>query len=423
MKKVGDLVKRGLMAPFRALLPKNPWLRLLIFAIPILLLLTFLQPVVNLLTKGIELAIQLVAPFFANPAGRLVLLNLILVFALVITWFVVRGRVRRLLSGLVLKRHLEGLAALIGGDENLAEQRFSKVARTKREPPPEYEGLVQDAQLKLARLALQRGQVDEALLWIARVREKGLRKELQRSLVQLRAEAFLAQGGILPEAVEQSLMDALAAFPDDRKLLGLLRSVLISRGAWLLASEQQEAIFARAPAHRKDAERATLLADLARAGETALQAGDLDAAKSCAKRARAADPDAPTAGMLLGKILALEGDPRAALKQWGRTRSHHALELMGKVLDADQKLMTPRELVNLSPTHGTLLLLAKLYAKRGEGRKALRAVRHAARVLGPTPEVVLVLKEVLESVGESAEAARVCEEAVLRLLAQEPDAR
>ena len=423
MSRVGDLFRRGLAAPFRALLPRSPWLRLLIFGIPILLLLTFLQPVVSLVTKAIELMLQLMAPFFANPAGRLVLLNVLLVLAVLVTWLIVRGRIQRMLSGLVLRRHLDGIAALIGGDEARAEELFTKVATSKREAPAEYVDLVVDAQLKLARLALQRADLDNALLWIARVRAKGLRKDLKRSLVQLRAETFLAQGGILPEAVEQSLDAALAAFPDDRKLLALLRSVLVSRGALIAASQAQERLYEGAPPHRKAAERTTLLEDLGAAGERALATGDLAGVKACAKRARAADPDAPIGGVLLGKLLALEGEPRAALKQWGRTRSHQALQLMDEVLEKDGQLMTPREIVNLSPTHGTLLLIAKLYARRGEGRKALRAVRHVARALGPTPEVVLVLKEVLESVGETAEAARVCEDAVLRLLAQDPKTR
>ena len=29
MSKFGDLLRRGMSAPFRALLPKNPWLRVL----------------------------------------------------------------------------------------------------------------------------------------------------------------------------------------------------------------------------------------------------------------------------------------------------------------------------------------------------------------------------------------------------------
>lgn len=420
MSRLGKLLLRGAIAPFRLLIAGNPWLRLIVIGVPILLLLFFLGPVVSLVTKLIELTFQVMAPFFANPAGRLVLLNLLLIAAVLVTWLAVRNRVRRMLSGWLLKRHLDGIVALVGGDEARAEELFTKVARSTREAPHEYPDLVVDAQLKLGRLALQRGAVDQALLWLARVREKGLRKDLHRSLVQLRAEAFLAQGGILPEAVEQSLRDALEAFPDDRKLLTLLRSVLVGRGAFVEASEQQERLHSRAPAHQKEAARATLLADLAVAGEAALANGDLAAVKACAKRARSADPDAPIGGVLLGKLAALEGEPRAALKQWGRTRSHQALQLMGDILAKDGQLMSTREIVNLSPTHGTLLLIAKLYAQRGEGKKALRAVRHVARALGPTPEVVLVLKEVLESVGETAEAARVCEEAVLRLLAQEP---
>ena len=37
MARLGDLLKRGMLAPVRALLPKNPWLRVALVALPILL--------------------------------------------------------------------------------------------------------------------------------------------------------------------------------------------------------------------------------------------------------------------------------------------------------------------------------------------------------------------------------------------------
>ena len=42
MGKVGDLVRKGLWAPVQAILPKNPWLRVLVYALPVLLLLALL---------------------------------------------------------------------------------------------------------------------------------------------------------------------------------------------------------------------------------------------------------------------------------------------------------------------------------------------------------------------------------------------
>ena len=52
MGRLGDLVRRGVGAPLRVLLPRNPWLRLLVFAIPVLILAAFLEPVLSLL-KGV----------------------------------------------------------------------------------------------------------------------------------------------------------------------------------------------------------------------------------------------------------------------------------------------------------------------------------------------------------------------------------
>src|SRR5262249_18800457 len=156
--------------------------------------------------------------------------------------------------------------------------------------------------------------------------------ELLRSHVQLSAEAYLAQGGMLPEAIELSLREALATFPDDKKLLALLRSVLLARAASFEGAEVQERIWKLSPDHRKEAERSVLLKALARAGDEALARGDLAAARSCARKAKAADPEAPLAGILFGRLEELEGNPRGAIRQWGRTRSHEALALMGSAL-------------------------------------------------------------------------------------------
>ena len=417
---VGDLLKRTALAPLKVLLPKNPWLRLLVFGVPILLLLAFLQPILNLLVRGIELLLQLVTPFLANPTGRLVLLNLLLVAGVVIAYYALRRRVQRLFSGLLLRRHLLAIEQLIGPEPGTARALLLQVATSRREPPAEAPFLVQDARLKLARLALEQGQVDEAMLWLVRVREKGLPKELGRTLVQLRAEACLAQGELLPETIDQSLREANQAYPDDRRLLALLRAVCRERKDLAEAVQHQERILKLSPDHQKDAARATLLQDLAAAGEAALAQGDLAAARTFAKKARALDAESPSGGVLLGKIRVQEGDLRGAIREWGKTRSHQALQLTAALLDAHPELANPRDLLQACPTEGTVLLVARELARRGEHAKALRAARHASQQLGPTPEVLAVLGEVLTRADRQEEAAQICQEALLRLVANAP---
>ena len=74
MGKLGNLVVKAVGAPVRALMPKNPWLRVLIIAIPILIVFAFLEPVLSLLGRGVELVARMLTPLLDNPVGRIVLL-------------------------------------------------------------------------------------------------------------------------------------------------------------------------------------------------------------------------------------------------------------------------------------------------------------------------------------------------------------
>src|SRR6185503_14016162 len=103
-----------------------------------------------------------------------------------------------------------------------------------------------------------------------------------------------------------------ASFPDDRRLLALVRPVLLARKAPFEAAEVQEKVFRLSPEHKKANELAVLLGDLRRAAEQAMDQGDFGTARTCARKARAAAPDAPIAGILLGRVEELEGNPRAA---------------------------------------------------------------------------------------------------------------
>ena len=83
-------------------------------------------------------------------------------------------------------------------------------------PPGVFPHIIQDAKLKLARLALDREQANEAINWLTRIREVSLPKELRRSLAQLRAQAYVMQGEVLPESLVSDLQASLEKFPDVR---------------------------------------------------------------------------------------------------------------------------------------------------------------------------------------------------------------
>ena len=418
MSRAGDAVRRAVGAPLRALLPKNPWLRLLLVAIPVLLVFAFLEPVVSVLGRGLDLLLRTFTPLLDNPVGRLVLLNVLLIGALAIAWYTLRGRYRALRSGLVLRHHLAGVGALLENDSRRSRDLLRKVARSRAEPPSQYPSASEDAKIKLARLALENGDNEEALGWLTRVREKKLGKELQRSLLQLRAEAGLAQGEVLPETLESDLREALQRFPKDRRLLALLRRQLVERGAWEEAAEVQQKVVAAAPARAVAGERSRHVQDLVRAGEAALAAGETKRAAKLARRARSVDDGAAAAG-LLGRAFEAEGNYKAAAREWGASGSPEGLAWIAELLDRQPGCLNPRELLECCPSEGCLLLVAREYARGGEAKKALRAARRAARTLGPQPSVTGVLTEVLSLCGQADEAAQLREESVLRLVASE----
>ena len=419
MGRLGDGVRKVVSAPFRVLMPKSLWLRWLIVGVVVLLVLAVLEPALSLLSRGGQALLGVLAPMLDNPVGRLLLLNGLLLVAAVVSWYMVRGRWRALRSGLVLRRHLDGVAMLVGSQPRRAREQFRRVAQARAGAPVEFPAAKEDAKLKLARLALDEGDANEALAWLERMRQKGLPKELRRSVVQLRAEAYLAQGDVLPETVERDLREALEQFADDRKVLGLLRRVVLERGDLEEAAKLQQRVLTHATPRDIAAETQRLVEDLVRAGEAALERGDTAKARALARKARTADTDAPAAGCLLGQIRAAEGDLRAALREWGKVRAPEGLELIAAALDRHPGALGPREILEACPTEGGLLLVAREYARAGEHRKALRAARRAARHLGPTPSVAAILAEVLALCGKEDEARALCEDAVLRLVAPE----
>ena len=216
MGKLGSLAGRALGGPLKALIPKNPWLRLVLFAVPVLLVLALLEPVLRLFEKGADLIVRLFVPLLETSGGRLLLLNMVLLFLGALAFLLLRSRIRNLRSGLLLRRHMDGIGNLLDDQRRRAREGFRRVARSRAQPPTEFPPIAQDAKIKLARLAMADGDVDRAVHWLTRVRESQLPKELKRSLAQLRAEAFLAQGEVLPQAIGHQSPCGLGRFEQRR---------------------------------------------------------------------------------------------------------------------------------------------------------------------------------------------------------------
>ena len=419
MGKLGDGIGRLMGAPLRMLLPKNRWLRLLVIGIPILLLLALFAPVLDLLGKGIDALVKIFTPLLDNPTGRLVLTNLLLIAVIWILFRLLAGRIRRIRSGLVLNNHQEAVQAVLAGRDRRARELFTAVTKYSGPLPDEYRWVRSDARLKLARLGIEQGDATAAMGWLAPIKEHDLPKELRRSLLQLRAEVYLQQGEVLPETLEQELHTALKQFPEDVRLLALLRCLYRERGDLGAAAELQEKVHKYASPAARPGEFDRLVRDLVDAGEKALAKDDPVAAVGFQKRAHKLDAEHPDPICLLGKVHRAKGQARKAIQAWGRSRSPMGLQLIGELLDQNPGIVDSRELLECCPTQGGLLLVARELARVGEHDKAMRAARRAAREAELSPTVAVFLAEVMALCGKQEEAQQLGQEAVLRLLAPE----
>ena len=166
MAKLGEALRRGMFAPVRALLPKNPWLRVLVYALPILLLLALFGPAFDLVLKVFDLVLRVLEPMLHTTVGRILVVLGVTAIVLLTASLLLRRRLREWRGEAALGRHLRATAKLVGRDRRSARDAFRRVATYRGPSPSRYPALVQDAALKLARLALADGDVGEALGWI-----------------------------------------------------------------------------------------------------------------------------------------------------------------------------------------------------------------------------------------------------------------
>jgi hypothetical protein len=416
MGRLGELFRRGLTAPFRALLPKNPWLRVLVYALPFLLLLALFSPALDAVVRLIEVVGRLLEPLLQTTLGRVLLLLVSFTFGGMVAVWLLRRRVRDMRAEAVLGRHLQAVGALVGHDPRRGRDLFRKVAKYRGAPPARYPHVVADAELKLARQALDAGEVEQALGWLSRVIEPGLPDELLRSLLQLRVRAWRRQGEILPGALRGEVERALERFPHDYGLLCEQRDLVAGDGDSAALAAIQERVFQQAPPAGQARERQRWVESLLAAGAAALASGERDAVKRLAKKLAGADKDGPSSGLLLGDLQARAGDHRGAIRTWGSTRSPQGLDRIAELLAAHPGVVEPRELLECCPLQGTLLLVARELARLGESARAERAAALAAEALGPTPTVCAVLADVLGLLGQEPKARLLREQAVVRLL-------
>jgi len=416
MSKVGDLLRKGLLAPVKAILPKNPWLRVLVYALPFVLLLALFGPALDVVLKLVDLFVRVLEPMLETTVGRVLLLLVTFAVLGTVLFWLLKKRVRDMRAEATLGRHLHATAALVGMDRRSSRERFRRVARYRGPLPERYPHVVQDANLKLARLSLADGDVDEAMGWLTRVVEPGLPKELQRSLLQLRLEALQRQGQVLPATLRREAEAAVKRFGDDVAMLAVLRDLSEGEGLLDEAVEWQDKIVKHAPPATAIAERQRLVDMLVAAGDRALSDQDYDRARKLGKRLQKVDPERPAGSLLLGDVHRALGEHRKAVQVYGATRSPIGLDRIAELLGEHPGVVEPRELLASCPMQGALLLVARELARAGEHERAERAARVAAESLGPTPTVCAVLAEVLDLLGDAQKAQLLREQTVARLL-------
>lgn len=417
---VGDTVRRVLFAPVRALLPKNPWLRVAIYALPIVLLLALFHPALEVVLKLMDFGMRILEPLLQTTIGRILVLLVVFTAGGLVTVWLLRGRVRDLRADAVLGRHLQAIASLVGHDLRRSRERFRRIARYRGPLPERYPHVVQDSNLKLARAALDQGRADDALGWLTRVVEPGLPNELLRSLLQLRVRALRLQGEVLPQALRREIETAVERFPKDHRLLAELRDLLAATGDTAELAAVQEKVWKHSPPTAAPRELQRLQTILVEAGQAALGRGDTDACRRITKKLGSIAPQSSAAGLLLGDLHRANGDLQQAIRSYGATRSPEGLDRIAELLRGHPGVVDARELLDACPMQGTLLLVARELARAGDSARAERAARIAAESLGPTPTVCAVLAEVLQLLGKADQARLLRERAVARLLAATP---
>ncbi len=383
--------RRGFLPRLGRLLPKSRWLRLALIAVPIVFLLAAVDPLLGLVAMGGSGLGAVFGPLLDAPYGRLAL-----AIAAVGTtmWIVARtwgAPLRTLRARALLHRHLAGIAAVLQDDPRRAQRLLEGVACARGPFPTEFPSLREDACLKLARLALDAGAPARAQAWLLRVPEADLSPALARSHAQLRALIELATPGALPASVDRVVREALARFPDDLVLLGALRDVRTAQGATAEAATVQDRV---ARACRDPAARTRLASLWLEAAAKAWAASDEAATHAHLAAARTADPMLAAEDLLAVEICVRQGDVRGALRGSCRVPGPRGLTRAAELLAAMPHDLTPREVLEICPTQGGLLLAAQVYAQRGDAARAHRATRLAARAMPDSPTAAAAIAAV-----------------------------
>jgi len=387
---------------------RHPLLAIAIVAVPVLLLISVVGPVLGITHELSRLVVLTLRPLLQGPGGRFVLLNLIALAVGLLLWWRGRGRVRALIGSWALQRFLAGLGRLAVRDFAAAERHFRAVLRAARlvdlsRAVPVLKELLPEARLKLALALVGQGHPARALREVELVAATPLSGRLQRTVAELRAMLYLHEGGFLPETVSAELERALAADAANPRLLRVLRDRRRGAGDRAGALELQERLLRALGPGASAAERGLLAFLSWEEAREAKGRGERKKARALLKGGLASVPDFAPARLLLGDLDLEAGDVGGALSEWGKAGGLEALARVERAMGPEGDL---KEAARRFPYPSLLLIAARRYRATGELRRARRALELAEGRGFQDPVLYRLWGEIWEEEGKPEEARR-----------------
>ncbi|MBI5850083.1 MAG: hypothetical protein HZB39_03455 [Planctomycetes bacterium] len=377
------------------LLPRSRRARLAVYLILALVVVGLLAPLFGLLGRTFDVAAWLVGPVLGTPFGRLAVVNLVVLAALLASR-------TRLHAHFAARRRDELGAAQLELLDRLVDEPSTalagarRVLRVARLPHGAAPWIRTQAEIALARAHLAHGEAAAAAAVLRTLDLERTPIELQRSAAQLDARLAADDGDTA------RLAAAIERFPHDAVILREQRRLAHKSGDLLAVCAAQARVVEAAHPAERVTERRQLAADWADAGTRSLASGEagLVQATACVARARDADPSSPPAAVLAGDLAVRDGRDTLAMQEWSRAGTEDAWRRVIARLDAASSPFTPAELVDAVRRDAVLVLIARDALLRGDPALAERAGRVLLRRSGGSPAANALLECVARAARE-----------------------
>jgi len=374
-------------------------------------------PLLRIVATFFSILAPMIRTLLDNPIGRVFFYGGLAIVIGWILWRRVRAQVYRVYGLNAMRAFLDGMNLMILSRWERAIPRFEKVVRTPRwivleDGVPEHRDIRPDAMLKIALCHLKCGRPNDAKAWLLRVREPDILSDhVRRNLVELRALSYDQSDEIEPETILKELEKAEACDGRNRRVLIAMRDRLEAVGELTRAAQAtRRLVKATQGIHRDEAENELALLEYRIAhkalGDRAGKGLGKGAKPLKALKARTTDP---RSAVLLGDLALKSGDLRGAFKAWSRAVSLPVFDRIEELLE-EGRLDGEKErrmLLEYFPYSGTMIVLARHYARKGEHRKAKAAVERALEAAGPNLESLRILAEALRGEGDETAAAEL----------------